>query len=133
MSSLVRGSAHEWQLENSCCAVACADSKFNMVISSLEGLTDVLKKGFADVAAVKDHMERILPKLANQAAGMDSSSKEKHNKVKVRPRSLYTIVPIQQRLCMRRYVTHVALPFICHVCSAARFQAMSAASVLLPY
>ena len=67
--------------------MACADSKFDAVISSLEGLTNVLKKGFADVAAVKDLMEQVLPKLTSQAAGMDPSSKVKLSKVTVRLRS----------------------------------------------
>ena len=72
--------------------MACADSKFDTVISSLEGLTDVLRKGFADVAAVKDLMQQVLPKLTSQAAGMHSSSKVKLSKVEVRLRSSFTLL-----------------------------------------
>ena len=71
--------------------MACADDKFNMVISSLERLTDVLNKGFGDVAAVKDHLERALPKLTNQADGMDSSSMVELNKAKVKQRSFFIL------------------------------------------
>ena len=77
--------------------MACADSKFEKVISALEGLTDVLKKGFADVAVVKDRMERILPKLTNQAADMDSCNKVRLSMVKVRQKFSY--LSIQRRLC----------------------------------
>ena len=68
-----------------CCVGA--DNKFNMVISSLEHLTDVLKTGFADVAAVKDQMEQVLANCTSQAAGTDSGSTVKFSLAEVRQRS----------------------------------------------
>ncbi len=104
----MQGSVHE--LVNRGLMLYCvgADNKFNMVISSLEGLTDVLKTGFADVAAMKDQMERVLPKLTNQAADMGSSSKVKLSKVEVRQTLSYSVhsaAPLQ-----RGHVTHCNTP-----------------------
>ena len=105
--------------------MACADSKFNMVISSLEGLTDVLRKGFADVAVVKNQMERVLSKLDNQAADMNSRSEVKLSAVNLR-RQRFSYCGASADTAM---LTVATLPLICHNCWAAWLRAMSAASL----
>ena len=50
-------------------AVACADTKVMMLASALEGMRDVMQKGFADIAVMKQLVVENMPRLIAKTAG----------------------------------------------------------------
>jgi len=64
-------------------AGACANTKVRMLVSAIEGQTDIMKRGFEDIADMKKMWADNMPKLVSQAKGKGGQEKVALTKAEV--------------------------------------------------